>query len=866
MSVRAEFDESTIVDRTQADPAGAIRTADAVLADRGATERDRAVALWARGLARRELDQLADADRDLEQGWLTARAVAPALAARIAVTWALVVMYRGDASRALRLLDEAEPDLPDDELGSLHVQRGIVRHRQGDLRSAEADYRAAVARIGDGDPVLLARALINLSTLDVQRGRPSGAVRSLERARTAIEEREQPLLRAFVEHNLGVALSVRGDVVDALAAFDRADRSYRSVGDSRTRLAVVSTDRAATMLSAGLLDEADRESSAALETLDAGELGADRAEAALLAARVRLALADTARATVALDVAAESFEHAGRTSWLPIVDLLRVEVDALDGPTPALARRARRVAHALEAAKWDRPARDALLLCGRLALQAGSVGAARQAFDGIVRSGVERSPFDQSAYWLARASLAEAEGDVRAARRAVTRGLRALWDSRLARSHFELRAHASRHALAFADLGYRLSVDGGRAREFIERVDIVNRLASLPTSTRSPADPHVRALLEELHGVRLRSAGSDPGSSDAVALERRRRELERSIANAARLGLASSAAGAVSTGALIDALGETSLFVAAILDNTIHRAVLRRGRARFEEGIDAESIGAAIDSQLLAVARQQRPARSKESAEASVVLLEAASEELDRLVPDSIRRAGGPVVVVVPGRLTSVCWGTLPSLRHRPVVVSPSWTAWHFAHRRREIATTSRVLLVAGPDLEFAHAECSTAAARYPDRMVDVVSDVATTREKLAVADIAHFACHGTFRRDNPLFSSLLLEDGSLTFYDLEQSARVPHTVVLSACDVGRTRSLHGAAVLGLATSLLHLGVASVIAPLTRVNDARSLDLMARLHERLAAGDDPATALANAALLPDGTLDPAASPFVCFGS
>ena len=54
--------------------------------------------------------------------------------------------------------------------------------------------------------------------------------------------------------------------------------------------------------------------------------------------------------------------------------------------------------------------------------------------------------------------------------------------------------------------------------------------------------------------------------------------------------------------------------------------------------------------------------------------------------------------------------------------------------------------------------------------------------------DRAHLACHGSFRADNPLFSSLLLADGGLTVHDVESLGAGPRELVLSACDSGRAR------------------------------------------------------------------------------
>ena len=53
----------------------------------------------------------------------------------------------------------------------------------------------------------------------------------------------------------------------------------------------------------------------------------------------------------------------------------------------------------------------------------------------------------------------------------------------------------------------------------------------------------------------------------------------------------------------------------------------------------------------------------------------------------------------------------------------------------------------------------------------------ATAANVLAALDdawLAHIAAHGTFRADNPMFSSLLLDDGPLTVHDFERLGRKP--------------------------------------------------------------------------------------------
>ncbi len=127
-----------------------------------------------------------------------------------------------------------------------------------------------------------------------------------------------------------------------------------------------------------------------------------------------------------------------------------------------------------------------------------------------------------------------------------------------------------------------------------------------------------------------------------------------------------------------------------------------------------------------------------------------------------------------------------------------------------------------------------------------------------------HLACHGAYRSDNPLFSTLRLADGALTVFDLERCKAMPRTMVLSACNVAMGASLQGGSLLGLASSLMTFGAGTIVAPLTPVSDERVVAVMSRLHAGLLDGREPAEALATAGA--PGSLDPTLAAFVAIGA
>jgi CHAT domain-containing protein len=203
--------------------------------------------------------------------------------------------------------------------------------------------------------------------------------------------------------------------------------------------------------------------------------------------------------------------------------------------------------------------------------------------------------------------------------------------------------------------------------------------------------------------------------------------------------------------------------------------------------------------------------------------------------------------------LHDVPWGVLPTLAGRTVSVNPSVTAWAKAAQ----ASASRLAihggvrtvgLVAGPGLAHAAAEVEALSQLYASASALGGLDATVPRslELVGGSDVMHVACHGAFRADNPMFSSLELADGPLVVYDFERLSRLPEVVVLSACSLANSKVLQGGSVLGLAAALTTLGAASVIAPLTPISDSSSVEVMCRLHRAMAAGATPAAALACA--------------------
>ncbi|MBA3692415.1 MAG: CHAT domain-containing protein [Acidobacteria bacterium] len=106
-----------------------------------------------------------------------------------------------------------------------------------------------------------------------------------------------------------------------------------------------------------------------------------------------------------------------------------------------------------------------------------------------------------------------------------------------------------------------------------------------------------------------------------------------------------------------------------------------------------------------------------------------------------------------------------------------------------------------------------------------------------------HLACHGQFRPENPLFSSLHLADGWITVRDICSQKLNAEIVTLSACETGLNKIFAGDEILGLARGFLAAGAKSLCLSLWTVNDEAASVLMQDFYAELRSGKTASEAL-----------------------
>jgi CHAT domain-containing protein len=131
------------------------------------------------------------------------------------------------------------------------------------------------------------------------------------------------------------------------------------------------------------------------------------------------------------------------------------------------------------------------------------------------------------------------------------------------------------------------------------------------------------------------------------------------------------------------------------------------------------------------------------------------------------------------------------------------------------------------------------------------IGEIATSealRQNSGTADVVHLACHGQFRSDNPLFSSLRLADGWLTVRDAYSLKLDRALVTLSACETGANVIAPGDELIGLARGFFSAGARSVLLSLWMVDDEATEQMMVDFYQETMSGRTLSAALRAAQL------------------
>ena len=669
--------------------------------------------------------------------------------------------------------------------------------------------------------------------------------------------------RAKAEHNLGFAQLLTGDVVGALQTMDSARDVLAPL--SAVSRAVCEQDRAEALTAAGRVGDAIKALESAAAAYGSRRLRSFQAQCELSLAWSLLRAGPRPRPR-GRPTRRPALPQPGQPGARRPCRGRGGPGRGRDGPSQAARLSSARDNVVAELRQQRPPARG-----GDRRAAGGAAGrppraAGRRRASASTRSASPRTPPWRPGCCGARSarSWRQARGDQRHARDHVRAGLADLhaWQSSF--GSLDLQSTLVGHGRALAMQGLRLALADGSPALAYEWSERARALVARVTPVRPPADEQQAGLLTELRV--LYADDPSPRSAEGRRLDQLRDQIREQSWYGDGGGQVGEPAALEEVQAELAAT-DACLVAHVAVDGWITAVVVTGTEAHTVRLCEAEPVGEDLDR----IAADLDMAASQLAGPFAAAIRGSLDERLqvvsDLLVAPLLSLVGDRRVVLTPsGQLAGTPWTLLPGLAGRPVTVPPSATRWlelrRTARRRRP-----RVGLVAGPDVERAEEEVDAGVRRLAARHH---ADRRPCRRR---------RCRGPGRRRSTCCtwpamagipattrcsprSSSPTGRGSAT---TSTSCRTPPAlVVLSSCELGRASVRSGDEVVGMTAAWLHAGARCVTSSPTLVADDVACEVLAGWHARVAKGDAPADALADAARDLDD--DAAPSPFVSFGA
>ncbi len=721
----------------------------------------------------------------------------------------------------------------------------VVLTAQNQFREAEDIYRNALPRAEiAGLDVTVAEIESSLGMLALSQGHYDRALDFLERARRRYSELKMPLRLATTEKEVADAYLELNLAHEAAEIYERIEHSFADLGTPFEQAQALA-NHAKALLMIGNTRDSRKKRGAAARLYEECESEGGTASVEMIEAQLEFADGNFMRSADKARAATVRFAKIGVVGQCLNGGFLEAEALRSEGDLEGSAKRAE--ATLADAVKSRMPQIEWRLhtTLGLIYAESGQVDFAENAF---------------------RVAIS------------IVESLRAPLPAEEFRASFlidKVEPYAELARLCLIDTRYNrvaeamTHLESSRARTLVEMMGskIAIRESREPSAFESEAMAKLEKLREELNWYysrinRLANInGASPEHVAELERELQKREVETSELMrqiAARCGgTTGEGASKFEVAGFQKTLSKDTVFVEfASLRGRIGAFVVTDSDVQFVAGLGSEDAVA----ELLVKLRFQINALKHGHAEIRRHLYDLTlrtrhylSELYDTLFRPIEELIGLRRLVIAPHMILhyvpfpALFDGVSYLIENREIVLAPSAAAWQAAVEKLPGALR-KALLLAVPDDQIANVtdEVRAIETLFPETITLEGANASLTalRRHSSEANILHLACHGRFRAENPLFSSLTLGDGVLNVRDAATlDLKNCEITVLSACETGVNRVAPGDELLGLTRGFLAAGVPTLVLSKWAVDDQATAFLMKQFYRRLIGGSSPATAM-----------------------
>ena len=774
-------------------------------------------------------------------------------------------------------------------LARLDANVGNILYRQDRFEEAlELYLRAYHQFLEIGQPQDVAISLKNTATCQISLNQFPEALATYQQARAYCVEHQMPVLVAVADYNIAYLYYLRGEYTRSIELYRAAREDCRTLGDAY-REALCDLDQSEMYLELNLIEEGAHLAGRAQKAFLA--LGM-RYEAAKAQTNLAISLTRHGQTAVALELfhrARQLFDGENNRAWIATIDLYQALAYHEDQRLDDALKFCRRALEFFAPSPLFTKSVLCQLLLARIHLDRGENASAKAvclaALEHIQR---DETPALSYQAWYVLGVIEEALGAPESAYRAYLQ----------AHFHLEnLRSHLKAEEMKIAFLKDKLEVYEALVRMCLDRdqapaafetafayieqaksrslADLIAfRSQGLPASRKTE-----RALVDQVNTLRgeltwygrniqlLEGRAANLMAPQLVKLRRSARDCEqRLVESLANLRVEDAeysnlqTAGSVPLETIRASLPEGALLVQYYcVRDQFHACLLSRDRLKIVPAGSAATLRRVL--QLLRFQLNKFRLGPDYSKLFDRQLLDATNAHLyefhaQLIAPISGDLKGADHLIVAPHDfLHHLPFHALPDARgvalgdRFTISYTPSASVYYLCSTKQAGPDGgSLVLGIPDPAAPRIEDEVRAVAGVLPESEVFLGSatTVQVLRKRGARSRFVHIATHGSFRQDNPMFSSITLGDGHLNLFDLYQLSLPCELVTLSGCGTGLNAVVGGDELLGLVRGLLYAGAQGVLVTLWDVNDRSTAEFMKLFYEALKTHKNKAQAVQQA--------------------